>query len=106
VHHAVAGPAEVNAVAVPTLELVVRIAGGVQGWARHGERQPCQAETSPSSSPSHPRQLPLPLPLTFAGEILLQDALSAAGAVDVSLGREQAEILAATVVHPARGQLT
>lgn len=57
---------------------------------------------------------PLPIPFsscfqfpsTFAGEILLQDTLATAGAVDVSFGREQAEILTAAVVHPAWGQLT
>lgn len=62
--------------------------------------------------PASPPSLPIPtsshfhLPSTFAGEILLQDALATAGAVDVSFGCEQAEILTAAVVHPAWGQLT
>lgn len=61
----------------------------------------------PGSDQPHPFLSSAPLaPLTFAGEILLQDPLAAAGAVDVALGGEQAQVLAASIVHPAWRQLT
>lgn len=101
VHDAVAGAAEVDAVAVPALKLVVHVAGGIHSWAEHGNVSSARLR---SASPPSLSSAPL-TPLTFAGQILLQDPLPAAGAVDVALGGEQAQVLAATVVHPAWGQL-
>lgn len=44
--------------------------------------------------------------LTPAGEVLLEDAASSAGAVDVALVREQTQVLAALVVEAAWGEFT
>lgn len=64
VHHAVARPAEVDAVAVATLELIVHVAGGVQSWEGRKEGQCRQEERSPfSSTPSPPADCQLPPPL-------------------------------------------
>lgn len=82
-----------------TLQVEFRAGEGVGNVSSAGLSLASPPLPIPTSSRFH-------LPSTFAGEILLQDALAAAGAVDVSFGSEETEILTAAVVHPARGQLT
>lgn len=63
------------------------------------EMAPVCAQGPPPVSPSF-----IPS-LTAAGEVLLEDAASSARTVDVALVSEQTQVLAATVVDAARGEL-